>query len=339
MQNIFFYGVILGFTKEQMEEKLDDILAFADIGEFIHQPLKTYSSGMKSRLGFAVAVHIDPEILILDEVLAVGDVLFRRKCYAKMEELFKGGKTIIYVSHDANSIKQLCNRAIFLLDGKIVMDSDPKSVTQQYERFLFTKEEDKIKVKQELLNIHEKIEKPSLIKNKQHTSSHIVTQEKALLDENNYLPSLLSSPVYINKKFAILKDISIQNQKNKIVNVLKLKQLYTIKFKAIFPSDAKDVFVGAQILTMQGVLLSGSNTKHYKNEVFTVQKNEVLDVSINFTCLLLPDIYIIKIFAINAEESAFVDDAYIFKVENMPWAQGGNVHLYQDIQVKRYFNE
>jgi len=89
MQNIFFYGTILGFSKEEMKEKLDDILAFADIGDFIQQPLKTYSSGMKSRLGFAVAVHIDPEILILDEVLAVGDILFRRKCYAKMEEFFK----------------------------------------------------------------------------------------------------------------------------------------------------------------------------------------------------------------------------------------------------------
>ena len=97
MQNIFFYGTILGFSKKEMQEKLDNIIDFADIGEFIEQPLKTYSSGMKSRLGFAVAVHIDPEILILDEVLSVGDILFKRKCYAKMEEFFKGGKTIIYV--------------------------------------------------------------------------------------------------------------------------------------------------------------------------------------------------------------------------------------------------
>ena len=134
MQNIFFYGTILGFSKKEMESKIDDILAFADIGEFIDQPLKTYSSGMKSRLGFAVAVHIDPEILILDEVLAVGDVLFKRKCYAKMEEFFKGGKTIIYVSHDANSVNELCTRAVFLDAGTIILDSDAKTVTSYYQK-------------------------------------------------------------------------------------------------------------------------------------------------------------------------------------------------------------
>ena len=92
---------------------------------------------MKSRLGFAVAVNVDPEILILDEVLAVGDALFKRKCYAKMEEFFKSGKTIIFVSHDVNSVNQLCNRAVLLYDGAILMDGMPKEVTKYYEKLIW----------------------------------------------------------------------------------------------------------------------------------------------------------------------------------------------------------
>ena len=106
LQNISFYATILGLNDQEIALRHQDIIEFADIGEHLNQPIKTYSSGMRSRLAFAVAAHVDPDILILDEVLAVGDVLFRRKCFAVMERLFKSGKTIIYVSHDTNSINQ-----------------------------------------------------------------------------------------------------------------------------------------------------------------------------------------------------------------------------------------
>ena len=152
IENIYFYGTVLGFSKKQMDEKLDEIIAFADIGEFISQPIKTYSSGMKSRLGFAVAIHIEPEILILDEVLSVGDVLFKRKSYAKMQEFFESGKTIIYVSHNTNEVNRLCTRAVFLLDGEIIMDGDPKTITKYYEKYLFAKKANQAKIKQEILN-------------------------------------------------------------------------------------------------------------------------------------------------------------------------------------------
>jgi len=137
IDNIEFYAKILGISDLEFKEKLPQIVAFAELGDFLYQPVKTYSSGMKSRLGFSVAVHVDPEILILDEVLAVGDALFKRKCYAKMEEFFKAGKTIIYVSHDSNSVNQLCNRAVLIHEGNIIMDGAPNEVTKFYEKLLF----------------------------------------------------------------------------------------------------------------------------------------------------------------------------------------------------------
>ena len=114
VENIYVNGTLKGFSKEEMDNKIEKILDFADIGNFACQPVKTYSSGMQARLGFAVAVHMDPEILIVDEVLAVGDELFRRKCYAKMEEIFKSGCTVLFVSHTVNTINEICTRAILL---------------------------------------------------------------------------------------------------------------------------------------------------------------------------------------------------------------------------------
>jgi len=329
MQNIFFYGTILGFSKEEMQAKLDDILSFADIGDFIHQPLKTYSSGMKSRLGFAVAVHIDPEILILDEVLAVGDVLFRRKCYAKMEDFFKSGKTIIYVSHDANSIKQLCTRAIFLLEGNIIMDSDAKSVTQQYERYLFANDNEQKKIKQELMQYN----------GPEHKEKETIQKQTALkpnknIVPNTYLSSLISTPIYSNKEFASFDNISIYNTQNETVNVLTLKERYTILFNVTFHKNAKDILFGAQILDIKGIVLSGVNTKDYiEKKSYTVKKDKIYSVSLEFDCLILPDVYLLKIFVSNQDDTAIVNDAYMFKVKNENWAQGGQIHLNQKIIV------
>lgn len=134
LENIRFYGMILGISEEVIEYKISDIVEFADLGQFIHQPVKTYSSGMKSRLGFAVAIHVEPDILILDEILAVGDVFFKKKCYDAIHTLFNSGKTIILVSHSNNSIIDLCTRAVLLNEGELVASGMPKEIIHEYER-------------------------------------------------------------------------------------------------------------------------------------------------------------------------------------------------------------
>ena len=122
IENIYLNGTMIGMSKEEVDEKLDDILKFADIGEYVYQPVKTYSSGMFVRLAFAVAINVDPEILIVDEALSVGDVFFQAKCYQKFEEFKNAGKTILFVSHDLSSIEKYCDRAILLNKGELVCD-------------------------------------------------------------------------------------------------------------------------------------------------------------------------------------------------------------------------
>ena len=126
LENVYLNGTMIGFSEEEIDAKLDDILAFADIGDYIHQPVKTYSSGMFVRLAFAVAINIDPEILIVDEALSVGDVFFQAKCYHKFEEFKKQGKTILFVTHDLSSVSKYCDRVILLNKGVKLYEGSPK---------------------------------------------------------------------------------------------------------------------------------------------------------------------------------------------------------------------
>jgi len=136
LENVYFNGSVLGFTKEEMESKLDEIITFADIGEFIHQPVKTYSSGMYVRLAFAVAINVDPDILIIDEALSVGDIRFQLKCFRKFREFQEAGKTILFVTHDTGAVMNYCSRAIWLDDGGIKEMGDPENVCKNYSSFM-----------------------------------------------------------------------------------------------------------------------------------------------------------------------------------------------------------
>ena len=135
-ENIFLNGMVLGFSREEMEERVQDVIDFADIGDHLYQPVKTYSSGMFVRLAFAVAINVDPDILIVDEALAVGDLEFQLKCMEKFTEIKNSGKTILFVSHDVNSIRRFCDRTFWLQHGKVVEYGDTMDVTTNYENFL-----------------------------------------------------------------------------------------------------------------------------------------------------------------------------------------------------------
>ncbi len=136
IDNIYLNGMMIGFSEEEIKKRLDAILEFADIGDYVYQPVKTYSSGMFVRLAFAVAINIDPEILIVDEALSVGDVFFQAKCYHKFEEFKKQGKTILFVSHDLSSISKYCDRAILLNQGVLIGEGTPKKMIDIYKQVL-----------------------------------------------------------------------------------------------------------------------------------------------------------------------------------------------------------
>lgn len=136
IENVYLNGTMIGFSEKEIDEKMDAILEFADIGDYVYQPVKTYSSGMFVRLAFAVAINIEPEILIVDEALSVGDVFFQAKCYHKFEEFKEMGKTILFVSHDLSSISKYCDRVVLLNQGVKLGEGSPKEMIDMYKRVL-----------------------------------------------------------------------------------------------------------------------------------------------------------------------------------------------------------
>lgn len=140
-ENVLLNAAILGFPQEEMEQRMGDVLAFSELAEFIDQPVKTYSSGMYARLAFSIAIHVDPDILIIDEALAVGDSRFVAKCMRRIKEIQQRGTTILFVSHDVSSVRTLCDRAIWLSNGDLVEDGDVFPVTGRYMEFMFRDED------------------------------------------------------------------------------------------------------------------------------------------------------------------------------------------------------
>jgi len=288
IKNIFFYGMILGFSTKEIEGKLNEIVAFADIGEFINQPLKIYSSGMKARLAFAVAVHVDPDILILDEVLAVGDVHFKKKSYAKIKEFFESGKTIIYVSHSLGEVNRLCDRAIMLHAGEILMDGNSKTVTKFYEKYLFAKDENKQSILDEIKEHVPKLE--SSIESDAVSNDSL--KHKAIKgsppQEPFYIQDFESqNRVEYDDTFLKIEDLHIETIDGDKVNVLVTGERYVYCYKLSFLEAFCDVDFGMQIHNEKGVLITGSKQQGSVD----FKSGRIVQIRWGFDCLMHEGIY------------------------------------------------
>jgi lipopolysaccharide transport system ATP-binding protein len=288
--NIHFYSTILGLSAHEIKELSPAIIEFAELGEFIDQPVKTYSSGMKARLGFAVAVHIEPDILILDEVLAVGDAVFRRKCFAKMEEFFKAGKTVLFVSHDANSINKLCTRAILLHNGNIILDSTPRNVTRHYEKLAFAKEKEHQEILQEIANLqqhkNECIESPDLTAPQELIADATPSNQQL---KPYYIPGLTprSTLTYPTERAEIL-NAHFTTLTGERVNVLVSGEDYIYSYQVIFKKAAHQVSFGMQIKDMNGMRISAASLGHDCSKLIEyIPQDETIKVSWTFNCRLL----------------------------------------------------
>lgn len=283
IENVYINGTMIGFTREEIDAKIDDILSFADIGDFVYQPVKTYSSGMFVRLAFAVAINIDPEILIVDEALSVGDVFFQAKCFHKFEEFKAKGKTILFVSHTLSTISKYCDRAILLNKGKKVAEDEPKPIIDLYNKLLVNNySEEEIQKELELSkNDDIEIEKEETQKQKETDmhSDHI--NDVANWKDKMYVNS--QTVEYGNKDAEII-DFCIINNKGEITNTIDIDEHYGVRMKVHFNKRIQDPILAFTIKDLKGTELTGTNTMI---EDAKLPENEPgMDITVQFNQLM-----------------------------------------------------
>lgn len=255
LENVYLNGTMMGFTEKEIDERLQNILDFADIGEFIHQPVKTYSSGMFVRLAFAVAINIDPEILIVDEALAVGDVFFQAKCYHKFEEFKKLGKTILFVSHDLTSIAKYCDRVILLNKGVKLAEGSPKDMVNMYKKLL----------------VHQ-LDEETLEDVSGKSDIGVHTQDgTAWKDHFETNPTLLD----YGEKTAEIVDFCMIDRYGQFSNIIEKGTVCRVKAKIYFHGQIKNPIFTITIRNKQGTDITGTNTMFERVETGTVEAGEM----------------------------------------------------------------
>lgn len=252
IENVYLNGMMMGFSREEMDARLDDILKFADIGEFVNQPCKTYSSGMFVRLAFAVAINIDPEILIVDEALSVGDVFFQAKCYKKFEDFKAEGKTIIFVSHDISSVAKYCDRVILLNKGVKLSEGNPKDTINLYKKVL--------------LNQSQNIASGQVL-------AYAKEDGKKKLWKSNY--ELNPQVNEYGTGEAEIIDFAVIDEYGSYTSCIQKGTSFTIRSKVQFHTDIQDPIFTYTFKTVQGTAVTGTNTMYEKVGVGLARAGEI----------------------------------------------------------------
>lgn len=268
IENVYLNGTMIGFSREEIDAKLQDILEFADIGEFVYQPVKTYSSGMFVRLAFAVAINIEPEILIVDEALSVGDVFFQAKCYKKFEEFKQMGKTILFVSHDLGSISQYCDRVVLLNKGVVLSQGNPKEMIDLYKKVLVNQVSGASGDSTELLHQEDGADESSR------------TVCKTAGEGQSWKQYMLISPDlqdYGSKKAEII-DFGIFDTDGQITNTVYKMQEFTVAMRVKFHETIENPIFAFSIKDIKGNELTGTNTVIEKVNTGTIEAGQIINI-------------------------------------------------------------
>ena len=359
IENVYLNGTMIGFSREEINAKLRDILDFADIGDFVNQPVKTYSSGMFVRLAFAVAINIDPEILIVDEALSVGDVFFQLKCFKKFEEFKEKGKTILFVSHDLSSIEKYCDKAILLDHGRNVAEGIPIDIINKYKKIMtgMTVEE----MEEQERARREQIE---------HTSagSPDATSESNQAQEGNQGPDAAAdeqdlgespdhkdlskdktdqgentwkSHLEINPKLdeygamdAKIIDFGVFDDDGNITTNIIKGSTFTIRSKVEFYKDIEDPIFTYTFKTLKGQDITGTNTMYEKVSVGTAHSGDVFVAEFTQEMNLQGGEYLLSMSCTSIEKGELVAHDRLYDVLNITVISDKNTVGFYDMNSK-----
>ncbi len=285
MENIYLSGSLLGYSRRQMDEKMQAILEFAEIGDFVHRPVKTYSSGMFVRLAFSLAINVEPEVLVIDEVLAVGDEAFQFKCFSRIKQMREKGITLVFVSHDSTTVMELADRVLMLEKGQILRDGPSREVVKDYLKLLFS------------------------------GAAPPTNPEGAVAVSAQGLPNALA---YASRG-AFLSRPEITTTDGEKVSVLKWGREYIYTYEAHFARETRGVRFGMMIRTRTGHELGGMTSHPMGEGIPIVKENARVRPGFRFKCLLTPGKYFMNagVMGIKNSEETYLHrmvDALMFTV-------------------------
>ena len=281
-QNVMLNGSIMGFSRKEMQRRMPEIEAFADIGEFFDQPVKTYSSGMSVRVAFAAAIHIDPEILIVDEALAVGDAKFQHKCYGRIEDFKARNKTIILVTHDIGQITAHCDRAILMNKGRLVMDGRPRDVVDKYIETIFGHDEPLPKAKEDAESHHPPISN--------HPSSPQFADNKRIEERRSYC----KNEVRFGDRRGEIVDCVVESGGVWDPIQINFGDAINIHVRFRIAAEFAPLF-GFGIKTLAGIEVYGSNTYMQRISVPASKPGSLQTIRFSFSAPLRPGDYFLDV--------------------------------------------
>jgi len=296
VENIYMNASLLGLSRRETDRLFPQIERFAEIGDFIYQPVKTYSSGMYVRVAFAIAASVEPDLLIIDEALAVGDAVFQHRCLGRLKELNERGTTVLFVSHDAAAVRALCSRAILLKAGKIVVDGKPVDVLNRYQKIIMEREE-------------------------------AYRTESATAKQTGIVNVPLAPPRHTYRHgdgSAEIIGAELLDSSDRPVEIAETGERLTLRIQARVNTDVDDPVIGFLIKNRHGIHSYGTNTKEQQIELGQARRAEVLEVTFAFNCWLGIDQYSISLAIHSRAGQAYdwLDGALFLRVTSLDHFEG-----------------
>lgn len=291
LENIYFNGTLLGYTREQMEERVPRIIEFAGIGDYINQPVKMYSSGMFARLAFAMAINVEPDILIVDEALSVGDIYFQSKCFKKMDEIKKNGTTVLLVTHDMSSVVKYCDRVVVLNHGKVVKEGNPKEMVDIYKKILVN----------------------------QYDENKTGNAQKLSVGKDTWMSRLRlnNENVLYGSGKARIVDFGLFDENGNITGLILKKSIFTIKMKVEFMEDVEYPIFAFTVKNVRGAEVTGTNTMFERLEVPLARTGEIYVVTFQQKALLQGGEYLLSFGCTGYENAEFTAYDRLYDVVNL----------------------
>lgn len=296
-ENVYMNAAVLGLSNQEIDARFNDIVSFADIGEFIEQPVKTYSSGMMVRLAFSVAINADPEILIVDEALSVGDELFQRKCFSRIEAIRASGATILFVSHSGAQIVELCDRAVLMDAGEMLAVGLPKQIVGRYQKLLYASADKREAIREQIRLSDEQFAtatKSSIESTAQEYQAQIAHTPEL---QESFDPHLKpSSTIEYESHGAYIESPAVLTLAGEQVNNLVSGKTYRFSYAVRFSKSASNVRFGMLIKTTSGVELGGGTSAASAREgLASVEAGSNYRVEFRFHCALNPGVYFLNV--------------------------------------------